>query len=146
MEPSSLAAAHAQAHTARAAVLVLRFLHYAYPLLLLFFFLVAFTARSIRAAPKAKTDNTVETGPGGKPLPPSDPARNKPKPKVDDDITVPQKRIIEWVSLIAALTFVANGANVVSHALSHRADGWWCGEPVVVRFRHMASSSTYCIC
>ena len=52
----------------------LTFLQYAYPLFMLVFFLAAFTIRSI-AATRANSNiaKPTTTGPGGKPLPATDP-------------------------------------------------------------------------
>ncbi|KAF3030352.1 hypothetical protein E8E12_000541 [Didymella heteroderae] len=87
----------------------LTILQYAYPLLLLLFFLTACTIRSIVAS---RTNfNIVEptaTGPGGKPLPATDPTRNFIKKTLLDDVTPTQKRVFGWFSLATALTFFAN--------------------------------------
>jgi hypothetical protein len=100
---------------------------------MLLVFLAAITARSIwhsNANPNVAKPST--TGPGGKPLPATDPTRNFIKRKVSDDVTPSQKRVFEWLSLAAALTFVGNSVNVIVHALCARKEHWWCGKPVVV--------------
>lgn len=108
-------------------------LQYAYPLLLLVFFLVAFTLRSVAASnSNANIAKPTTTGPGGKPLPATDPTRNFVKKTVLDDVTPTQKRVFEWLSLAAALTFFGNSVLVISHALVKQAEQWWCGKPVVV--------------
>lgn len=113
---------------------VLSVLQYAYPLFMLLFFLAAFTTRSI-AASKSNTNiaKPTTTGPGGKPLPATDPTRNFVKKTVHDDVTPTQKRIFEWVSLAAALTFFGNSVLVIAQALAKQNEHWWCGKPVVVR-------------
>lgn len=108
-------------------------LQYAYPIFMLFFFLAAFTTRSILASNSNLTiEKPTQTGPGGKPLPATDPTRNFVKKTVRDDVTQSQKRVFEWLSLAAALTFIANSVNVIVHALTARSDNWWCGKQVVV--------------
>lgn len=118
-------------HTLRAS---LRYLHNAYPLVLLIFFLSAFTLRGIRSSLNDSRNTVtpaVQTGPGGKPLPTNDPLRNVPKRK-PDDIPRSQKHVFEWLSAAAALTFVGNAINVIVHALYSRKDSWWCGQAYVV--------------
>ncbi|KAJ4311050.1 ATP-binding cassette-type vacuolar membrane transporter Hmt1 [Neodidymelliopsis sp. IMI 364377] len=108
-------------------------LQYAYPLLMLCFFLAAFTLRSI-AASNSNTNiaKPTTTGPGGKPLPATDPTRNFVKKTVHDDVTQTQKRVFEWLSLAAALTFFGNSVLVIAQALAKQSEQWWCGKPVVI--------------
>ncbi|KAF2755246.1 hypothetical protein EJ05DRAFT_442771 [Pseudovirgaria hyperparasitica] len=109
------------------------YLHYAYPIALLLVFLVAFTYRSIRAVPPANNDvPTSKTGPGGKPLPAHHPTHNKPKPKIKDDVSKSQKHLFYTLAVATALTFFANSANVVIHAVAEREHQYWCGQPTVV--------------
>lgn len=129
----SSAAASAWAHPNDTLHKAVRVLQYAYPIVLLFFFLAAFTARSILSSnSNTNIAKTTQTGPGGKPLPATDPTRNFVKRKVGDDVTQSQKRVFEWLSLTAALTFVANAINVIVHALIKRKEHWWCGQHTVV--------------
>ncbi|KAL1644882.1 ATP-binding cassette-type vacuolar membrane transporter Hmt1 [Didymella pomorum] len=108
-------------------------LQYAYPLFMLVFFLAAFTVRSIAAS---KTNLNIAkpttTGPGGKPLPATDPTRNFVKKTVLDDVTQTQKRVFEWVSLATALTFFGNSVLVIAQALAKQSEHWWCGQSVVI--------------
>ena len=108
-------------------------LQYAYPIVMLVFFLAAFTYRSI-AASKSNTNIAKPTtlGPGGKPLPATDPTRNFVKKTAHDDVTQTQKRVFEWVSLATAFTFVGNSVIVVAHALVMQQEHWWAGKAVVV--------------
>ena len=71
----------------------LTFLQYAYPLFMLVFFLAAFTIRSI-AATRANSNiaKPTTTGPGGKPLPATDPTRNFVKKTAHDDVTPMQRQ------------------------------------------------------
>ena len=110
-------------------------LHYASPIILLFLFLVAFMVSSIRAAPReTKSNEPVLRGPGGKPLPQNKRGKSEPKPQLPE--FSPARRILfNWISLGAAITFVANAVAVILHALVGRKDGWWCGEHAAVRIR-----------
>ena len=112
---------------------ILDYLHYAYPIALLLFFLLAFTAQSIKISNRNANDapQNCKTGPGGKPLPersPNRPQRND----LEDPVSSKQKLVFEWLSAAAAVTFIANCATVIIHALYSRDEGWWCGQPVVV--------------
>lgn len=117
-------------------------LHYASPIALLLFFLAAFTFRTIAASESFNTnanhagdaDSNAPTGPGGKPLPKRTPPRSPPKKDPHDaDLPRARKLIFEWLSVLAALTFVANAINIIVHALYSRGEQWWCGQSVVVR-------------
>ncbi len=111
----------------------LKVLHYASPLILLFFFLFAFTLRSVWTASTTNnlTPSSAHTGPGGKPLPKKTPQLDK-KSTTSLDFSRSRKLLFDWLSVAAATTFVANAINVIAHALIHRRDGWWCGKSVVV--------------
>ena len=115
------------------APVILSRLHFAYPVVLLVFFLVTFMSYSILAADQKRTTTEAPvTGPGGKPLP-----RNKrrsasiskgPKP----DFSPAKKSFFKWTSVALILTFLANAVLVILHVLVARADGWWCGKHVAV--------------
>lgn len=124
---------------------ILTVVHFAYPIILLFFFLLAFTFRSVRSASNASHNAAPVTqkGPGGKPLPVTDPSRNIPKEKPRDDITPSQKHLFEWLSVAAALTFIGNVINVIIHALYSRKEGWWCGQAAVIYL--VGSFFVYCL-
>jgi hypothetical protein len=85
---------HARWEYASIILRILTVLHYAYPVLLLVSFLAAFTARSILASnSNANITKPTITGPGGKPLPATDPTRNFVKKTVRDDVTRSQKLV-----------------------------------------------------
>jgi hypothetical protein len=108
-------------------------LQYAYPTILLVFFLAAVTIRSIAASnSNSKIVKPTTTGPGGKLLPVTDPTRNFVKRTVHDDVTRTQKRVFEWVSLATALTFVGSSVLMISHSLAMKKEQWWAGKSVVV--------------
>ncbi|KAF2841008.1 heavy metal tolerance protein precursor [Patellaria atrata CBS 101060] len=118
----------------RTAGRILLVLHYAYPILLLFFFLSVFTAHGITAASNSNSNKPKSTilGPGGKPLPSLDPTRGTKKKESKDDIPRHQKLMFEWISIITTITFLANTVNVIVHAIYSRKDSWWCGQSVVI--------------
>lgn len=119
-------------------------LQYAYPIFMLVFFLVAFTLRSIAATnSNANIAKPTTTGPGGKPLPATDPTRNFVKKTVHDDVTQTQKRVFEWVSLATALTFIGNSVIVVAHSLVKQKESWWAGQSVVIYL--VGSFFVYCL-
>lgn len=120
---------------------LLLYLHYASPIVLLLFFLTAFTIRSVAASSSPNrnsndldTTDHAPTGPGGKPLPKRTPPRTPPKKDPQaDDLPRARKLLFEWLSVLVALTFVANAINIIVHALYGRSEQWWCGQSVVVR-------------
>lgn len=119
-------------HTARA---VLLYLHYANPIILLIFFLVAFTTHSILTSPNRSANGSSETqtGPGGKPLPKTKPqAKDTKRNGSGHELPRSQRLLFQWLSFLATLTFAANAVDVIVHALYDRRDGWWCGQSVVV--------------
>lgn len=118
--------------------------HYASPIVLLVFFLAAFTLRSIAASnSNANIAQPTTTGPGGKPLPATDPTRNFVKKTAHDDVTPAQKSVFEWLSLAAALTFVGNSVVVVAHALVEKKEHYWAGKAVVIYL--VGSFFVYCL-
>ncbi|KAF2006362.1 vacuolar ABC heavy metal transporter-like protein [Amniculicola lignicola CBS 123094] len=129
-EPSSTAAPWVDSSAARS---ILAVLQYAYPIVLLFFFLVAFTARGILTS--NSNPNVLKPtvrGPGGKPLPATDPRRNLPKRAASGDVTPAQKRVFQWLAIATTLTFAGSAANIIVHALYARDDHWWCGQPPTI--------------
>ncbi|KAK7513873.1 heavy metal tolerance protein precursor [Phyllosticta citriasiana] len=120
---------------ARSALL---YLHYAYPIVLLFFFLLVFCLRSVatssRPEPSKESSDShiIITGPGGKPLPKRDAPKNKQKRDPNQDTPRAQKLLFEWLSVLVAGTFAANAVTVIFHALYSRKEHWWCGQSVVI--------------
>lgn len=114
---------------------IMLYTHYASPIILLIFFLVAFTTHSILTAPKEDVvqAETGQTGPGGKPLPRnSSPTAKAAREKKALDFSPSRKLLFTWLSAAVVLTFLANAATVIVHALLDRKDHWWCGQAVVV--------------
>jgi hypothetical protein len=114
---------------------ILAFIRNFSPILVLCFFLVAFTLRSIRATSDIGKSNDdarppVQYGPGGKPLPQRTWTGLQRKKDKENDMPRSRKLVFQWISLGTVLTFTANAVVVVVHALAQR--GWWCGEPTTV--------------
>ena len=115
---------------------IMVYTHYASPIILLVFFLVAFTAHSILTASKEDIirPQPGQTGPGGKPLPRnSSPIAKAAREKEALDFSPSRKLLFTWLSAGVVLTFLGNAGTVIVHALLDRKDNWWCGQAVVVR-------------
>jgi hypothetical protein len=115
---------------------LLNITQYAYPMVLLVTFLVAFTARSILVARKvdkiSEEPEDARVGPGGKNLP-SRQSKSVGNDKGGDvDFSKPRKLLFNWLSIIVCATFVASAADIIVHALVEREEGWWCGQAPVV--------------
>ncbi|KAL8667541.1 MAG: hypothetical protein Q9168_007245 [Polycauliona sp. 1 TL-2023] len=116
----------------RTAQSILIYTHFASPIILVVFFLVAFTAHSIATA---SVDSTVkdpkdQTGPGGKPLPST--ARKTSQETIALDFSPARKLLFNWLSVGTIATFLANAAVVIAHALVDRKEHWWCGQSVAI--------------
>lgn len=113
---------------------ILSIIHFAYPIVLLVYFLTTFTIRSIVSASGPDNDDKTsepQLGPGGKPLPKKKaPAEDKKKTFLD--FSRPRKLLFEWLTLAATLTLAGNAVTVVVHALYARKEEWWCGQATVV--------------
>ena len=120
----------------RRAQQIMIYAHYASPIILLVFFLVAFTAHGILTAPKEDVvlAETGQTGPGGKPLPrnSSPTAKAEREKRKAVDFSPSRKLLFTWLSAGVLLTFLGNAVTVIVHALLDRKDNWWCGQAVVV--------------
>ena len=114
---------------------ILDVVHFHYAWVLFAIFLVAFVANSILTAePSSESNEPVLLGPGGKPLPRS--ARKakeeREKRKKLKDFSPGRKVIFLYLAAGLLATFVANGANIVVHALTKSENGWWCGKEMAV--------------
>ncbi|KAL8700256.1 MAG: hypothetical protein Q9201_005553 [Fulgogasparrea decipioides] len=111
---------------------ILKYVHFSSPIILIVFFLIAFTAHSIATASvdPAATNPKDQTGPGGKLLPRKSPRSAKQTPALD--FSPARKLLFNWLSVGAIATFVANAVVVILHALIDRKDNWWCGESVAI--------------
>ena len=122
---------------------ILTYIHFATPVILIIYFLSAFTGHSIATASKDTiVKPSSKTGPGGKPLPRNTGRRknalkNKPVP----DFTPATKLVFNWLTVGAVLTFVLNAVVVILHALVDRENGWWCGQDMAVSETSMLDMS-----
>lgn len=116
---------------------ILNVVQYAYPVVLLFVFLCAFTIRSVlvaraaSASEPAPDDSPNILGPGGKILPRKRVLIDKAQTAFLD-FSRPRKLLFNWLSVAATATFFANSVNVLVHALVARQENWWCGQAAVV--------------
>ncbi|KAI9801886.1 MAG: hypothetical protein M1833_002200 [Piccolia ochrophora] len=115
------------------AIRLLTVLHFAYPEIILFVFLAAFTTHSVLAASRNGTvaPSSGPKGPGGKPLPstPMPVAKERHEPGTLEFGSV-SKAFFNWISVALIVTFLGNAINIVAHALKERP--WWCGQATVV--------------
>lgn len=113
---------------------VLDLTHFNYPWVLLLVFLIAFITNSVLTVePSETTVGPTVTGPGGKPLPTS--ARNSKEEKEKQkrkDFSRGRKLLFLYFSAGVIATFIANGVNIIVHALTKSENGWWCGEATAV--------------
>lgn len=114
---------------------VLVYLRTSYPIILLITFVVAFITDSVLAAKKASQNGRNETGPGGRPLPKR--ARSTMAVvKQAQQFSHGAKLVFRWLSVGILATLVADAAINMTHVMLARSQHWWCGQSVVVSFRH----------
>ena len=114
---------------------LLNVVHFHYAWILFLIFLVVFVVTSISAANTTKAINeTVLLGPGGKPLPASARKIKEERERRQKLIEFSPGRRTLFKYLAAAIlgTFLANGFEIVVHALTKSASGWWCGKEMAV--------------
>lgn len=110
-------------------------------------FLVAFVANSVLSAEEAAEPNgPVLLGPGGKPLPRS--ARRKAKEDREKrrklkDFSPVKKLLFLYLTAGVLGTFLANGTNIVVHALVSDIE-WWCGKAAAVSGNTHTRSQQFC--
>jgi hypothetical protein len=111
-------------------------LQIAYPLVVLFVYLVSFTTRSIATARNDNDESTQQTtqlGPGGKPLPKHTKTAKNHRDDEVADFTKPQKLLFQWLTVGVTFSLLGNIVVVLAHALVERKEGWWCGQSPTVR-------------
>lgn len=111
--------------------------HFHYAWILFLIFMVSFVATSILTAETAKAANgPILLGPGGKPLPASARKVKEERERRQKLIEFSPGRQTVFKYLAAAIlgTFLANGFEVVIHALTKSENGWWCGKEMAVSF------------
>jgi hypothetical protein len=125
--------------TATPCVVLLEVVHFHFPWVLLLLFIVAYMVHSVATAESsAEPAGPTVTGPGGKPLPRSAKKREEEEERLRrkrQDFSPLRKLVFYYLSTGVIVTFVANAANIVFHALTYREDGWWCGEATAVGAR-----------
>lgn len=125
---------------------ILHITHYAYPIVILLDFLVAFTIHSILTAADdtPTTAASTKTGPGGKPLPRNTRRSRKEALKKTEatDFGRSQKLTLNWLVIGLIVTFLANAVNSIAHALAKRP--WWCGEAAVVSLTNFVNLNIDC--
>ena len=110
---------------------ILTRLNYAYPIILIFFFLGFIAIRSIVSASTTDRKSITQYGPGGKPLPPRHTSYTSSK-NSRFIFTRNQILLFEWLVAAICFTFLCDAANVIIHTLYDRHEQWWCGQATVV--------------
>jgi ATP-binding cassette, subfamily B, vacuolar membrane transporter HMT1/ACLQ len=138
LDPTSMAASLRTAQDMKSGIsngranAVIYYTQFAYPIVLLFLFIIAFAAHGIITAnnESGPAVTLTVTGPGGKPLPNTPPPRSR-RPK-KHGFNRMKRLVFVWISIGQILTFLGNAVNIVVHALAERESGWWCGEATAV--------------
>jgi hypothetical protein len=107
-----------------------------YPAVLLVAFILSAATYSIQSSrSEEELLEPTATGPGGKPLPMTKRRKRGHKhPVFEVYIGVWARRVFQYITVAVVLTFVADAATVVAHAVDDQSPGgWWCGEERVVR-------------
>jgi hypothetical protein len=121
-------------------------LQIAYPLVLLFVYLLAFTIRSIGAA---RNDNDLshgpqQLGPGGKPLPTHNHNIKEPPSPDNLDFSKPRKLLFQWLTVGVLASLLGNIVVVLTHALYARKEHWWCGQAPTVGASNFSLQNRAC--
>lgn len=129
--PMSMDGSAPDASSEKARVL-LEYLRIGAPIFLLAVFVIAFVANSIVSAKRlTKNGNATGKGPGGRPLPKR--SRSTMAVTKEPQIFTPATRLLfKWLSVGVLVTFVADAAVNMAHALFYRSEHWWCGQSLVV--------------
>jgi hypothetical protein len=109
--------------------------HFHYAWILFVIFLVVFVLTSISAANTTKTINeTVLLGPGGKPLPASARKIKEERERRQKliEFSPGRRTLFKYLAAAILATFLANGFEIVIHALTKSENGWWCGKQMAV--------------
>ena len=112
----------------------LQILQIAYPLLILFVYLITFTVRSIATSHNDNDNLKPQTllGPQGKPLPSKNHNIREPPPADSLDFSRARKLLFQWLNVGVCLSVAGNIIVVIVHAIYGRKEGWWCGQAPTV--------------
>lgn len=105
-----------------------------YPAVLLVTFILSAATYSIQSS-KSEEEllEPTATGPGGKPLPATKRRKRvRHNPVFDVYIGVWARRVFQYITAAVVLTFVADCAVLIAHAVDEQEPAWWCGEERVV--------------
>lgn len=108
-----------------------------YPAVLLVTFIVSAATYSIHSS-KSEEEllEPTATGPGGKPLPATKRRKRGDRdPVYEVYIGRWTRRLFQYITAAVVLTFVADCAAVIAHALDDQEAAWSCGEERVVSIR-----------
>ncbi len=117
-----------------------------YPAVLLVTFIISAAAYSIQSS-KSEEEllESTATGPGGKPLPATKRRKRRQHNLVFEVyIGVWARRVFQYITAAVVLTFVADCAAVIAHAMDDQEPTWWCGEERVVS-AHLQPLNTGCM-
>lgn len=126
---------------------ILIYTQIAYPIVLLLFFITAFTVRSVLTARSNDNDTKNQSdqlGPGGKPLPKKS---NQRKPSEEEinilGFSTPQRILFQTLQAGVLLSICGNIAVVIIHALAARQEHWWCGQAPTVSVNLASGRDAY---
>jgi hypothetical protein len=114
---------------------LLEYVHVAYPIVLLVFYLVVATAYSIlHSKSEDNAEGEIKTaGPGGKPLPKKSPTRRMTDSSQQNGFSHSRKLFFQWTSIGIVFSFIGNIVIVILHALVEQEERYWCGQAMTVR-------------
>jgi hypothetical protein len=110
--------------------------HFNYAWILFVIFLVAFVTNSVLTVESPSESNQpILLGPGGKPLPRSSARKSREEREKKlklKEFSPGRKLLFFYLSGLLLATFLANGVNIIIHALTKSENGWWCGKATAV--------------
>lgn len=112
---------------------VLSYVRIASPIGLLIAFVISFVVNSVISAKQLTPHrNNVTSGPGGRPLPKRTRSAMQVVARERPDVSPRFKLVFKWLSVGVLLTFIADAALNMAHAIIARSEHWWRGQAVVV--------------
>lgn len=125
---------------------ILDVVHFHYSWILFLIFIVVFLITSISSANTTKAINdTVLLGPGGKPLPASARKIKEERERRQKliEFSPGRRTLFKYLAASTLATFLANGVEIVIHALTKSENGWWCGKEMAVSLFKNPFSRSY---